>query len=77
VDGRPRFRAGAVREWINRMRFHAEDLAKRGHFANDAQREEAVGHVRAGIAAYEGLLEKFLHNDPEELLKRHRADQAR
>ena len=77
VDGRPRFLAGAVREWINRMRFHAEDLAKRGHFANDAQREEAVGHLRAGIAAYEGLLEKFLHNDPEELLKRHRADQAR
>ena len=59
VDGRPRFVANAAQEWINRMRIHADDLGKRGHFANDAQREEAVGHVRAGIAAYEWLIEKY------------------
>lgn len=59
VDGRPRFVANAAQEWINRMRIHADDLAKRGHFANDVEREEAVAHVRAGIAAYEKLIAKF------------------
>ena len=59
VDGKPRFVSGAAREWIKRMRVHAEDIARQGHFENDSQRNEAVGHVLAGIAAYERLLEKY------------------
>ena len=59
VGGKPRFVPEAAREWIQRMRVHAEDIARQGHFENDAQRNEAVGHVRAGIAAYERLLEKY------------------
>jgi len=56
VDGRPRILPAAVQEWINRMTIHAHDLEKNGRFENDTQRQEAVAHVRAGIAAYQRLL---------------------
>jgi hypothetical protein len=59
VDGKPRFVADAAREWINRMRVHADDITRDAHFENESQRNEAVRHVRAGIAAYERLLEKY------------------
>ncbi len=56
VDRRPRLVPAAVQEWIRRMQWHADDLAKNGRFEHDWQRREAVAHVRAGIAAYERLL---------------------
>ncbi|GEM_PF-450998 len=56
VDGKPRILPAAVQEWIKRMTTHANDLEKNGRFQSDAQRQEAVAHVRAGIAAYQRLL---------------------
>lgn len=56
VGGQPRFTPAAAEEWIRRMTRHAEDLAQHGVFATDAQREEAVSHVRSGIEAYRRLL---------------------
>jgi hypothetical protein len=56
MDGRPRFVAAAAEEWIRRMTRHADDLEKNGRFANAAQREEAVSHVRSGIEAYRELI---------------------
>lgn len=56
VDGRPPFTPAAAEEWIRRMTRHAEDLAQHGVFASEAQRAEAVSHVRSGIEAYRQLM---------------------
>lgn len=58
MDGQPRIVPGAAEEWIRRMETHARDLEQNGRFQTEAQRAEAVGHVRAGIKVYQRLLEK-------------------
>ncbi len=62
VDGRPHFAAPAAEEWIARMEQHAADLFENGRFPSDAQRDEAVEHVRAGIGVYRALLHR--HEEP-------------
>ena len=58
IEGESRFSPDAAKEWIRRMEHHAADIFENGRFQNDTQRDEAVGHVRAGIRVYQALLQK-------------------
>ena len=56
VAGQAAFDPGAARELVGRFQAHAEDIAKRGVFADDAQRRQAVAHVEAATRVLEQRL---------------------
>jgi predicted amidohydrolase len=56
VAGKPAFDPAAAQELAGRFRAHAEDIAKRGNFAADSQRRQAVAHVEAATAVLEQRL---------------------
>lgn len=55
VDGVPRFDPVAADFWRERMRSHARHIQGRGRFADDSQREEAVGYIEQGIQMFQDL----------------------
>ena len=56
VDDKPIYRPASIRFWINLMRQHAGNVAQNARFANDAQRQEALGYINDGIEMYEAQL---------------------
>ena len=56
LDGKPVFKPQAAEFWARRMRDHAQDIAERGVFANDSQRDEAVGYIDDGAEWFERMI---------------------
>ena len=56
LDGKPVFKPQAASFWAKKMRIHAQDIAERGVFANDSQRDEAVGYIDDGAAWFERMI---------------------
>ncbi len=56
LDGKPVFKPQAASFWASRMRDHAQDIAERGVFATDSQRDEAVGYIDDGADWFERMI---------------------
>jgi hypothetical protein len=59
VAGKPIFKPEAARELIAEMEGAIADITAKGHFDNDAQRDEVLGVYRAGIGTLQKRVEKF------------------
>lgn len=55
IDGTPRYEENATRFWAERMHLHAAEILANGRFANDDQRDQAVGYILQGIQMYQQL----------------------
>lgn len=53
------FKPEAAQGWIQNAMIHRKRLVDTGNFENDAQREEALAHIDAGIAIYQKRIDDF------------------
>lgn len=60
VQGKPRFKTEAAHFWAEQLRRHAIEIETKGRFANQQQRQEAVGYIQGAIAMFEGLEQRML-----------------
>ena len=56
LDGKPVFKPQAASFWAKKMREHALDIAERGVFTKDSQRDEAVGYIDDGAEWFERMV---------------------
>lgn len=56
VDGKRTFRPESARYWIENMKRHAADVAQRGHYADDAQRQDELDYIGDAVRTLESAI---------------------
>jgi len=56
IDGESVFKPEAAEYWARRMREHSKEIAEKGSFVNDSQREEAVSYIDDGVKQFEQMI---------------------